>query len=43
MLEVSWETAVHCHAAGGGPGPVAEHTGGGVVPLQLVSILVKTI
>ena len=39
--EVAGEPAVHGHAGGGGPGPVAEHAGGGVVTLQLVSVLIK--
>ena len=39
--EVAGEPAVHGRAGGGGPGPVAEHAGGGVVTLQLVSVLIK--
>ena len=38
--EVAGEPAVHGHAGGGGPGPVAEHACGGIVTLQLVSVLI---
>ena len=41
VREVAGEPAVHGHAGGGGPGPVAEHAGGGVIALQLVSVLIK--
>ena len=40
VREVAGEPAVHGHAGGGGPGPVAEHAGGGIVTLQLISVLI---
>ena len=43
MGEVAGEPAVHGHAGGGGPRPVAEHAGRGVVALQLVTVLIKQI
>lgn len=38
--EVAREPAVHGHAGGGGPSPVPEHAGRGVVTLELISVLI---